>query len=231
MNLLGKFEGLIFDFNGVLFWDDTIQNASWRTFASRLREKPLTNEEIELHVKGRNGKYTLEYLLGKEISQKEAEKFTEQKESIYRQMCLDLGDRFKLAPGAADLLETLQIHKVPFTIATASGKKNVDFFFRNLALDTWFELKTIAYDNGKIPGKPAPDLYLLAAKKLGVKPKACVVIEDSRSGIQAARNAGIGYIIAFGPRENHNVLTRLEGVNQILEALAEVQVKTLFLEI
>jgi len=226
--LATKFRGLIFDFNGVLFWDDAVQKESWRSFAAQLRDEPLTDEEITIHVHGRNGKHTMEYLLGYPICQIKADELTEQKEITYRQMCLALGDSFTLSPGAIDLLDSLVTYKVPLTIATASGKKNVDFFIKNLTLDTWFDLETIVYDDGKTHGKPAPDLYLRAARNLGLPPGACVVIEDSRSGIQAAYNAGIGNIIALGPRSEHDLLIQLDGVDQVLETLGEVQIKRLF---
>ena len=131
-----SYNGLIFDFNGVLFLDESIQRESWRSFASQFREETLSNEEIDIHVHGRNGKHTLEYILGYPTTQIETDRLIEQKEVIYRQMCLDLGDSFTLSPGAVDLLDNLVKHNIPFTIATASRKNNVDFFVTYLRLDT-----------------------------------------------------------------------------------------------
>jgi len=192
-----KFKGLIFDFNGVLFWDDQLQRDSWRMFAANLREQPLSDAEIDIHVHGRNGQYTLEYLLGHSINVEEAADFMEQKEVIYRQMCLNLNGDFRLSPGAIPLLDDLVKHKVPHTIATASGKKNVDFFIQHLDLGNWFETEKIMFDNGQIRGKPAPDLYLGSAEKLGLSPADCMVVEDSHSGIRAAHAAGIGWVVAM----------------------------------
>jgi len=223
-----KYQALIFDFNGVLFWDDVVQRESWCLFSAKLREKPLSDEEIDLHVHGRNNKHTLEYLLGTPIRQEEADEFAEQKEVIYRQKCLELGDGFTLSPGSVELLELLLTHHVPFTIATASQKENVDFFFKNLMLDTWFDRKTVVYDDGKTPGKPAPDLYLRAAGNLRANPEACVVVEDSRSGIQAAFDAWVGYLIALNHQADQDWLIRLKGVNQFIETLWEINVKALF---
>jgi beta-phosphoglucomutase-like phosphatase (HAD superfamily) len=56
-----------------------------------------------------------------------------------------------------------------------------------------------------------------------------VVIEDSRSGIQAAINAGIGHVIALGPLTKHSELHQIEGVDQVIESLLEVQLSDLFL--
>jgi len=80
MTKMVNFMGLIFDFNGVLLWDDPIQRRSWRAFAAQLRDAPLTDLEIDLHVHGRSGRYTVEYLVGHPISQSEADALTEEKE-------------------------------------------------------------------------------------------------------------------------------------------------------
>jgi HAD superfamily hydrolase (TIGR01509 family) len=223
-----KLKGLIFDFNGVLFWDDQLQRDSWRTFASRLRERPLSDAEIDIHVHGRNGQYTLEYLLEHPIRVEEAADFMEQKEAIYREMCLSLDGDFRLSPGAIPLLDDLLEHGIPHTIATASGKRNVDFFIEHLDLARWFETEKILYDNGQIPGKPAPDLYLHAAENLGLLPAECLVVEDSHSGIQAAHAAGLGCLVALGPAQSHPKLAQLPGVDQVVESLGEIVCRDLF---
>jgi len=223
-----KFKGLIFDFNGVLFWDDQLQRDSWRTFAANLREQPLSDAEIDIHVHGRNGQYTLEFLLGHSISIEEAADYMEQKEVIYREMCLNLNGGFRLSPGATLLLDDLVKHKIPHTIATASGKKNVDFFIQHLGLSNWFATEKIMFDNGQIPGKPAPDLYLGAAEKLGLSPADCMVVEDSHSGVRAAHAAGIGWVVALGPRETHSKLAQHPGVDQVIESLHAIVYRDIF---
>jgi beta-phosphoglucomutase-like phosphatase (HAD superfamily) len=228
MSLPGMLAGIIFDFNGVLFWDDSLQRKSWRKFAAQLRDDPLTDQEIDIHVHGRNGQYTLEYLVGHPLTQAGAADLTERKEVIYREMCLRLGADFKLSPGAIGLLTFLVENQIPHTIATASAKNNLDFFVTQLNLDRWFDIDKIIYDNGLIPGKPAPDLYLQAARNLNLDPIECVVIEDSRAGIQAAFNAGFGHIIALGPKSKHDQLRQIHGVNAVVEDLSQVCVNALF---
>ena len=212
----------------MLFWDNQLQRDSWRAFAANLRSEPLTNAEIDKHIHGRNGQYTLEYLLGHPLSAEKSAALMEQKESIYREMCLGLGADFRLSPGAIPLLETLIQHDIPHTIATASAKNNVEFFIQHLGLARWFQLDQITYDNGNIAGKPAPDLYLQAANNIGIKPGDCVVIEDSFSGIQAAHAAEIGWVIALGPEENHTNLSHLPEVNQVISDLGQLPTKELF---
>ena len=88
---------------------------------------------------------------------------------------------------------------MPLTIATATIKENVDFYFDTFALDRWFDPDKVVFDDGSFPGKPEPDIFLHAARKLGVPPEECLVIEDAYSGLRAANSANIGMIIAIDP--------------------------------
>lgn len=224
-----KFKGLIFDFNGVLWFDNHLQEQAWKQFSTAVRGLPLSTEEMAVHVHGRNNPYTMEYLTRREIKGAELDQLIQQKETIYRQLCLEQGQNFKLSPGAIPLLEFLVAHHIPHTIATASEKTNLNFFIQHLHLDQWFEIDQIVYDNGRRPGKPAPDIYLQAAANLKLTPAECMVIEDSHSGLEAAYAAGIGYIVALGPASKHTQLARFAGVNRVIESLQQLPKEELFL--
>ncbi len=214
-----RFQGIIFDFNGVLWWDGQLQESAWRQFSAQMRGAPFSDEEMAIHVHGRNNQHTLSYLAGRSLAPHEVERLGEEKEILYRRLCLDQGPGFQLSPGAEELLDYLVAQDIPHTIATASGKRNLDFFITHLHLDRWFSVASIVYDDGTRPGKPAPDLYLQAAANLSLEPAECIVVEDSHSGIQAAHAAGIGYVVALGPAQIHSRLIRLEGVHEIIESL------------
>jgi HAD superfamily hydrolase (TIGR01509 family) len=223
-----EFDGIIFDFNGVLWWDRRLQESAWRQFSTAVRGHPFSPEEIRVHVHGRTNQHCLEYLTGRAVTGADLERLTQEKETVYRRLCLDQGAAFRLSPGAVDLLNALVAHGVPHTIATASEKTNLDFFIEHLRLDRWFDLEQIVYDDGSRQGKPAPDIYLEAAARLGLEPARCVVVEDSQAGIAAAHAAGIGCVVALGPPNAHDRLRRLEGVDQVVESLAEITVKRWF---
>jgi HAD superfamily hydrolase (TIGR01509 family) len=222
------FQGLIFDFNGVLWWDGHLQEQSWTQFSAQMRGVPLAGKEIAVHVHGRNNRHTLAYLLGRSVDEDELGRLSERKERVYRQLCLDQGQEFKLSPGAVELLDWLAAHDVGHTIATASGRINVDFFVEHLHLERWFDVEHIVYDDSFRPGKPAPDIYRQAAANLGLDPARCVVVEDSQSGLEAARRAGIGYIVALGPAPTHPQLARLEGVDEVIDSLERFPRERLF---
>lgn len=215
------YNGIIFDFNGVLWWDGLLQEQAWRQFALTLRDSPLSDEELIREVHGRPNRHTLEYITGRELSGEEIHRLTQAKETIYRKLCLDEGPEFILSPGAVDLLDYLKAGEIRRTIATASERTNLEFFIKHFKLADWLDVNLIVYDDGYLPGKPAPDVYLKAAQNLGLRPEQCMVIEDSVSGIQAARDAGIGYIAALGPQDQHARLAALDGVDIVLTDLGE----------
>lgn len=215
------YDAIIFDFNGVLLWDTAIHEQVWKEFAASLRGAALTAEEIAVHMHGRTNQHLLEYLLDRPLDAGEVERLSEEKETIYRSRAIALGASYQLSPGAVELLDFLFERSIPRTIATASGKGNLEFFIQRLELRRWFNLDKIVYDDGFLPGKPAPDIYLQAARNLGTPPERCVVVEDSLSGLQAAHAAGIGCIVAIGPPEHHTALRQVAGVSAVISSLAE----------
>ena len=127
-------QGIIFDFNGVLWWDGHLQERAWGQFSKEKRDLPFSREEMALHVHGRNNQHTLGYLMGRALTGEELRQLTHQKETIYRQLCLDQGRDFRLSPGAVELLDFLVANDIPHTIATASGRMNLEFFAQHLDL-------------------------------------------------------------------------------------------------
>ena len=218
---MNSIKGVIFDFNGVLIVDTELHYEAWSQTSLKLRGYPLSRKE-ESDMRGRTNRDVFEYVLGREISKEELESLTEEKESIYRNMCLELGEKFKLSQGAIELFEHLSHKNIPFTIATSSEKNNLLFFFKYLHLDTWFKFDLVAYNDGTMASKPAPDIYLRASEKIRLAPAQCLVIEDALAGIRSAHSAGIGYIVALGPKEEHPALLQLEGVRLAIENLGEL---------
>ena len=114
-----------------------------------------------------------------------------------------------------EMFDRLRAKGVPFTIATSSQWDNVSFYFEHLGLDRWFTPETLVFDDGKMRGKPAPDIYLRAMALIGCRPDECAVFEDSLSGIQAGRAAGAGWIIAVDSDLDREKLLRVEGVSSV----------------
>ena len=99
---------------------------------------------------------------------------------------------------------------------------NVEFYIKEFDLPRWFNVDKIVYSNGKIPGKPAPDIFMIAADKIGLNPKDCVVIEDAIAGINSAKSAGIGKIIAIASMEPVEYYQKIDGVSKIIKSFDEI---------
>lgn len=223
-----KFKGVIFDFNGVILWDNHIHEAAWKEFSRIFCSAPLTTEEIDQHLHGRTNRSILGYLFDGAIKGDQLIYFSKQKETIYQKLCLENKEEFQLSPGAPELFEFLASNQIPYTIATGADKFNLDFYIEHLKLDQWFDVTKIVYDDGTISGKPAPDMFLQAAKNILRSPSDCVVIEDSKPGISAAKHASIGRIIGIGPKETHSALLSLSGIHEVIESLGSIDKERIF---
>ncbi|MFE6223600.1 HAD family hydrolase [Streptomyces sp. NPDC057854] len=100
-------------------------------------------------------------------------------------------EELQAVDGVVDVLKQLVADGVPYCVASSGSHERIRVGHRKTGLDAWFpdEVVFSAEDVGK--GKPAPDLFLHAAARMGVEPGRCVVVEDSRLGVQAAVAAGM----------------------------------------
>jgi HAD superfamily hydrolase (TIGR01509 family) len=183
-----RIEGVVFDFNGTLFWDTPYQNRSWDAYL-KLHNITLTSEEKNIYIHGRNGKDTFEYLFKREFTSEEINELIEEKEVLYRNECLK--NNMELAPGSISFLNYLNENGVKLAIATASGKTNVDFFIEKFDLYKFFEHGNIIFNDGAVKGKPHPDLFQKAIKSINIPNQKTIIFEDSKSGIEAARRTDV----------------------------------------
>jgi beta-phosphoglucomutase-like phosphatase (HAD superfamily) len=186
-----------------------------------LREKPFTNEEMRDRMFGHTNADIIEYLIGRKPTQEMVDKYGKEKEAVYRKRCLLEPDKFKLAPGAIELLDYLKENNIPRAIATMSEWDNVEFYIKEFELGKWFCPENIIYSDGTIPGKPAPDIFLIAADRIQLPPKDCIVVEDAIAGINSAKNAGIGKIIAIASLEPVEFYEQIGGISKIIKNFYE----------
>lgn len=217
-----KYKGIIFDFNGTLLFDSEKHLEAWREYSRQLRGVAFTDEEMRDYMFGRTNEDIIAYAIGKKPEPELVEKLGLEKEAVYRDMCRNDRENFKLAPFAEEFLDFLKENDIPRTIATMSGWENVEFYIEEFNLERWFDLDKIVYANGKIPGKPAPDIYQIAAKNLGLKPEECIVVEDAVSGIDSAKNAGIGKIIAIASMEPVELYEKMPHVAEVITDFSQI---------
>lgn len=214
--------GILFDFNGTLIRDTQEQEQAWRVFAEKYAGRSISEEEFKHHVHGNHNDKVLTYLLGRKLDKEEAHKYSEMKEAIYRELCLENPAHFHLIEGAADFLTMLKEKQIPRTIATATPKSNLEFYFEQFGLAQWFDFNQTVYDDGTIVSKPDPDPYLKAAQKIHVAIEDCVILEDSLAGIQSGKAARGKKIIAVSNDGNNEKLAAMKEVAKVIDDFTEV---------
>jgi HAD superfamily hydrolase (TIGR01509 family) len=137
---------------------------------------------------------------------------------VVRRMMQRYRDRLPLIDGAVEAVERLAA-RWPLGLASSSNRELIDLALEVSGLDRLFQATVSSEEVAR--GKPAPDVYLEAARRLGVEPHACAAIEDSRSGILAADAAGMRVIAIpnrlFPPDEE-----TLAAADVVLGSLAEL---------
>ena len=119
-------------------------------------------------------------------SKEELQKIGSYKEVLYRKL---YHPNVKAIDGLIPFLKQLSKKGIPMGLATMGGQDNIDFIFESLQLHSYFNSTTGGHE--VIKGKPHPDIFLTAARKLGVTPTDCLVFEDTHSGIESAKAAGM----------------------------------------
>ncbi|MEU8295266.1 HAD family hydrolase [Streptomyces sp. NRRL S-1314] len=124
-------------------------------------------------------------------------------------------------PGVADVLEKLAADGVPYCVASSGSHERIRVGHRAAGLNRFFDDGRIFSSQDVGRGKPAPDLFLYAAERMGTTPERCVVVEDSPLGVQAAVAAGMDVygFTAMTPAEKLSGATRLFGDMRELSSL------------
>ena len=209
-------KGVIFDFNGTLFFDTHLHNQAWDIFLKK-HSFVLTDEEKNLKIHGKNNAEIMSNLFSKKLSKDEINTLSIEKEGIYQSLCLK--EKMELAPGVLDLLKYLDKNHIPFTIATASDLYNLQFYFEHLELEKYFDLDRIVYSNGNIKSKPDPEIFFKAIDVLDIDAGETLIFEDSTSGILAAENSKAKKIIIVDSAKNdyskwnYDVITSFDEVD------------------
>lgn len=201
-----KFSAIIFDMDGVLIDSEGFWNTVDEKFLSQyFPEFPLEKTSLFLG-KGHSGVYRI---LSEHGFTMDFEEFHQIRTDLSLEMVYQKAD---ITPGV--LLFLKKVHpQFSLAIGTSNRKKAVDVIFDRHDIRSYFPVVVTADDvNGN--AKPAPDIFLLAAKKMGVLPRDCLVLEDAPSGIQAGKAAGM---TVFGFRGKYNQDQDLSSADKIFD--------------
>lgn len=205
--------GVIFDVDGVLVASGPAHAESWRTLASR-HGVEISDEQFK-RTFGQTSRDIIRTIWGDDVSDDDVRRYDEEKEAIYR--ALIAGD-VPLADGAPGMLEALRQAGYVLAVATSGPRENVELVLRETNLGPYFAAAVTGFDVAR--GKPAPDCFLLAAERAGVRPRDCVVVEDAPVGVQAALAAEMKPIGFAGTHAADGL--RAAGAACVVECLREI---------
>ena len=179
--------------SGAVLWDldGTLVDSEeyhWRAWKETLDQAgvAITRQDF-LSSFGQRNDAILAKWLGENAGAEKIEQIGNDKEERYRELVRHEG--LLPLPGAAEWVERLHLEGWRQAIASSAPRSNVETVLDALQMRPWFQAAVSAEDVRE--GKPAPDVFLAAAARLGAQPHGCVVVEDARAGIEAAQRAGM----------------------------------------
>ncbi|MER5309765.1 HAD family hydrolase [Streptomyces sp. NPDC002773] len=181
-----RYDLVIFDNDGVLVDSEPISNTLLAGYLTELGH-PTSYEESVRDFMG-SAMHRIHELVQERSGQRLPERFDE---IFHARVFAAFQAELEAVPGVEVVLKLLVAGGVPYCVASSGSHERIRVGHRKTGLDAWFrdEIVFSAEDVGR--GKPSPDLFLHAASRMGVAPGRCVVIEDSRLGVQAALAAGM----------------------------------------
>lgn len=180
--------GFIFDMDGTMVDNMMVHHRAWQRQLAALG-LDLSLEEIRQTIHGINEEI-IERLFGNRFTPGERRQIAREKEAEYRRIFLP---ELRLVDGLDVFLRSAAAQGIPMGIGSAAPPENVQFVLDNLGLHPLF--RTVVDASQVTRGKPDPEAFLTVAERLGLAPENCLVFEDSPTGAEAARRAGMPAVI------------------------------------
>lgn len=174
---------VIFDMDGVIIDSHPAHMRAWKKFLLSLG-KPVTDTDLEFVRRGTKRQEILRYFLG-DLMDDQIQAYGRQKDLLFQQEA----ESIKTVPGIENLLEELNRAGVPMALASCAGRGRVDRLLSLLQLTSYFS--AVVTGDEVTLGKPNPEIFHKAAQQMHVHPAETIVFEDSVSGVQGARAAGM----------------------------------------
>lgn len=207
-------KAVLFDLDGVLI---QTEKETFKFYQEYFKEHGIIIKDEDFVYKA--GRKSVDFfnaiLTPEQLKQFDTKKITDLKRELFN---TDLDRYVKKIPGYREILEALKARDLHLALGSQNESRMIESVLKWLGVKDFFEV-ILSLDDIKNK-KPDPEIYLLAASKVGVAPEECVVIEDSRDGIGAAKNAGM-FCVAFWhdymPKDNY------EKADIVIKSLAELE--------
>ena len=179
-----KTKAVIWDMDGVIADTAPYHLKAWQEVFQK-RGVEFTEEDFR-HTFGQRNDTIIRNTLGEETPQSEIDDIAREKERNFRKA---VRQNIKSLPGAIKLIKLLKEREFKMALASSAPIENIRLLTKGLGINNCFQ--SIICDKDVTEGKPSPQGFLLAAQRLGVEPKNCIVVEDAVAGITAAKRAGM----------------------------------------
>ena len=179
-----RLEAVIWDMDGVIADTSRYHFQAWQEIFQE-RGIDFTQEVFKRYF-GRRNDTIIRDNIGREISSREVYAIADEKEERYRRL---MAQDIKSLPGAIELLGLLGESGVKMAVASSAPLENIELITRSLGIYDCFQ--AIVWGGEVAESKPSPQGFLLAAEKLGVEPRNCLVVEDAVAGVAAAKKGGM----------------------------------------
>ena len=202
---------VIWDLDGVIADTASVHLWSWQ---EAFGEVGVTYTEAEFAgTFGRRNPEIIRVMLGPNVRAEVAEAIAARKEELFRSAA---AARVQAFPGVRELLVALKERGWAQALASSAPVENVELLLTTLGVRAL--LDAVVTERDVSVGKPAPDVFLVAASRLGVPPACCVVIEDAVAGVAAAKAAGMRCVAVT----NTHSAAHLSQADRVVESLTEV---------
>ncbi|MEV6021274.1 MULTISPECIES: HAD family hydrolase [unclassified Streptomyces] len=181
-----RYDLIIFDNDGVLVDSEPISNTLLAAYLTELGH-PTSYEDSLRDYMG-SAMHRIHDLVLERTGRRLPDDFDD---VFHARVFAAFEQELKPVPGAGQVLEKLAADGVPYCVASSGSHERIRVGHRTTGLDRWFDEGRVFSSQDVGRGKPAPDLFLHAAERMGVRPERCAVVEDSPLGVQAANAAGM----------------------------------------
>ena len=211
-----RFEAVLWDMDGVIADTGHYHLMGWHEVFGR-RGLKYSDDDFRRNF-GKRNDAIIRSVVGEGIALEEVEAIAVEKEIVFRRKA---AGNLRLFPGVMELINSLKEYGVKIALASSAPIENIQLVTRTMGLDGSFEV--IVWGREVTEGKPSPQGFLLAARRLSVEPRNCVVIEDSVAGVTAAKRAGMKCLAVT----NTNPRERLVEADSVVDTLEKVKVADL----
>lgn len=208
-------KAVIFDLDGVIVSTDDLHYKAWKHMADL--EKIDFDKKINHRLRGVSRMESLNIILEKatkKYSDQEKEELASIKNNYYVELLNELTPK-DILPNVNEVLRILKDKGIK--IAIGSSSKNAKNILNHIKLNDMFDVIADGHDIKH--SKPAPDVFLIAAKRLGVDPKDCIVVEDAVAGIEAAKRADMIAVAVSDAKKSDLADYKFDHINALLSLI------------